>query len=464
MDYIANGPEKRKMRMVTLKLMISVALILGGISFGLVLTQEEKSAERGVVTLDFGDYRIENADVNENENATEALISLCQSHGYQIIYNPDGTVKTIDGYPKSDDDRTWGLYVTNSKKGGAWEKYVGSPSGLKLPSAESISWGLCSENERPTPVIDATGHVFYGSAEAKTIVSLAPSCTETVCRLGYEDRIVGTDSYSNYPVSVVGKRESGAVADVGNFVSPNFEIIVKLNPDLVIGISGQAEHIVLAEKLRAVGINTVITSGGEDLQTVYDNTYMCGTAIGDSEKTREITLNLRDQVEKTYGYVSSVEQHPNIMTAITVDKSPWVAGIDTYVSDIYGKIGACNAFDESVNPGIGGTVEDWKSVNSEVVVRADPEYIFVVNSEMTYESLMDKIPEEWKSTSAYKNGNVYLLKDSAEDLMSRPSTRLAQAAELLGRIVHPEAFPESVEIAKEIGDDYAKYLRYSTEL
>lgn len=339
------------MKLIHIKLIVSLALVVTGISLGLYLTHEPPMKDNDTITIDFGDYNIVGGLADKDSNASEALVSMCSDLGYTVEYNPDGSVKTVNGLPDVGDHRTWGLYLlVQSDTHWVWEKYNGNPDEVKISAEASVSWGLCEEGKTPTVTVDATGVSYYGLKAAQTIVCLAPSCTETVCELGYEDKIIGTDRYSNYPISIQQKRDKGIITEVGSYTSPNFEIIVQLHPDLVIGISSQNGHIKTAEKLRAVGINVLITGDGEDLQTVYDNTYMCGVAIGDTAKAKSVTLELKEQVETTAATLKNVTNHPSIMVALSDDKAPWVAGINTYVSDIYGKAGAVNTFDKSKNP------------------------------------------------------------------------------------------------------------------
>src|SRR5690606_36951859 len=64
------------------------------------------------------------------------------------------------------------------------------------------------------------------STPPKRIVSLAPSITESLFALGLGDRVVGVTRYCTYPP------EAQTRAIVGGFVDPNYEAIVKLEPDL----------------------------------------------------------------------------------------------------------------------------------------------------------------------------------------------------------------------------------------
>lgn len=446
------------MKVAKLKLLISVVFIVAGLSLGMYFVQTPGSSDESMMTLDFGNYNINTINVKEGINANEALIDVCAELGYPLEYNGDGTVKTVNGYPEPGDSRKWNVYTLNSSY--KWEKYEGDSSSLSVGSGTRISWALCGNNDVPTPCVDTTGTSYYGWGTATRIVCLAPSCTETVCALGGEDQIVGVDQYSNYPLSIVQKRDAGLIVETGTYTTPNFETIVKLEPDLVIGISSQFSHTKTIEKLRNVGINGIVVSDGEDLQSVYDNTYMTGVAMGCQEEAKTLTLKLKEQVEQTNAIVSGTSGRPTVMTALSSDKSPWVAGTDTYISDCYSKSGATNAFQ--------GQVDGWRQINAEEVVKINPSIIIVLSqfeaNESNYETMMANLSEEWKSTTAYKEDNIYMVSGMSEDLFSRPSTRLAQLTELIGRIFHENAFPDPIHVEKYFGDNYTDFITYSKEL
>ena len=446
------------MKVTQLKLLVSIVLITIGLSLGIYYVQVPQPSDDGVMTLDFGNYDVQTAPVNDNVNANEALMEMCGKLSYEVVLDGDGNVKQINGKPEAGDSRTWGVYTLNSSY--KWERYDGDSASLTVKSGSRVSWALCGSGETPTPCLDSTGKSFYGWDPAKRIVCLAPSCTETVCALGGEDLIVGVDMYSNFPTSIIQKKEAGLIAEVGSYTTPNFETIVELEPDLVIGISSQYFHTKTIEKLREIGINGIVVSDGEDLQSVYDNTYMTGIAMGFDDAAKSVTLKLKEQVEQTYAITSSSPGRPVVMTALSYDKSPWVAGTDTYISDCYSKSGAYNVFQ--------GRVEGWKMISAEEIVKYDPTLIIVISgleaTQSNYDMMMSNLPEEWKSTSAYDSGKIYLVSGMSEDLFSRPSTRLAQLTELLGRMFHEDAFSEKISVPMYFGDNYTDFITYSKEL
>ena len=446
------------MKVTLLKIVFSVFLVVSGVFLGITLTKDTSDTGQGTITLDFGNYDIKSSSA-QGGNAAEALNAICDQYDFMITFDGEHNVKTINGYPGVGDSREWGLYTLN---GTGWTKYSGAPTDLKITSTSVVSWALCEDGQSPSPAVDASGYSFYGFEKANTIVCLAPSCTETVCALGYEDLIIGTDFYSNYPSSVQYKRTVlHTITDTGTYTTPNYEIIVKLKPDLVIGIASQSSHTKTIEKLRAVGINGIVVFDGEDLESVYNNTYMTGIAMGLSTEAIQLTQRLKEEVEQTYSTTSglSPSDRPSIMTALSINKSPYVAGNYTYLNDIYSKAGATNSFSD---------MNGWRQATPEKIPDYNPECIIIMSEvevlESEYDDIIANLPSEWKSTDAFTNGEIYIVWGSANDMLSRPSTRLAQVTELLARVLHEDLFVDVIHVPKVVGDDYMDYLTYSKEL
>ena len=96
-------------------------------------------------------------------------------------------------------------------------------------------------------VVDDRGFSTILPHPPQRIVSLLPSLTESICELGYCQRLVGVDRYSNFPASLQN------LPQLGGGLDPNIEAIVALKPDVVV----MAASSRAGERLRALGLNVV---------------------------------------------------------------------------------------------------------------------------------------------------------------------------------------------------------------
>ena len=163
-----------------------------------------------------------------------------------------------------------------------------------------------------------------------------------------------------------------------------------------------------------------------------------------------------DAVSGVIGYQASVRT----FIALSADPSPWTSGNNTFASSIISKVSGTNVFDSQSS--------SWFMVSKEQIHAKQPQVMIILhNNEITsqeeYERFLERIDPVWRETPAYRNGNIYVFTGQAADLLSRPGPRLAQAAELLGKALHPEQFEyrDPLDtIPKFLGNDYKDYLKY----
>ncbi|MDN5356833.1 MAG: ABC transporter substrate-binding protein [Candidatus Methanomethylophilaceae archaeon] len=409
--------------------------------------------------VDFGGGMTYFGAVNpeDNPDANEGLELTCAVFGFDLVRNGDEVV-SIDLSVSGTDGRTWGLYVVEKASSDLqqtypWVKISGDPGDVKIKEYAAVAWAYCSEEETPSRAVDATGICFYGYGHPERIVSMAPSCTEMICSVGGERKLVGTDDYSNYPESVESARLSGNMASIGGFTNPSYESIVRTDPDLVICVNSQRSHLDTAERLRSAGINVVVADGGEDVGSIMESIMMVGTAMGIREAAENTVNGIIGDLSDIEDIIDGNSSAPkNAVIALSTDKSPWVSGSYTYASDVLSIISVGNSFSD-----LGG----WVMVTSESLVTEDVDCIVVITSngprsQSEYQAISDSLGDEWKHTDAYRDGKIYFLTDSAADLASRAGPRVAQVAELMARIIQDTAFEG--DMPKYIGDDYRDYI------
>jgi len=451
------------MKKISYKVTLSVVLIIVGASFAVMFSSNSSSTRSsdGIV-IDFGDRDIVYVSMNTSDvdDSLSALKYACEHEGFSLVIEGNEII-SIDSLPTVEIDAVWELFVTphGSRE---WTRAEGNPSEIIIKNYSVVAWGLCAEGEFPTPGVDATGYNFYNYDQPRRSISLAPSCTETVCSIGALNTIVGTDMYSNYPNAVVENQKLGKITVVGGYTNPSYELIIQQNPDMVICIASQVSHTIIAEKLRKIGIDVIVTFDGEDINTILDNIYMVGTGMNYSIPTKKTLESINEAMDSVYGDLENYAQirYPNVMIALSAVKSPWVSGSGTYVSDILDF-----TFSNNVYEGQNG----WVQVNSESIMQYNPSMIIMVNSEYpptedAYNQMLSSLSAEWKKTNAYASGEIYLLTEVATDLASRPGPRVAQLTELTARILHPDAFEDKIIVPKIIGNNYEDYLTYTKDL
>ena len=180
------------------------------------------------------------------------------------------------------------------------------------------------------------------------IVSIAPNVTEILYALGLGNRVVGVSRYSKYPPAAKNKPQVGGTYD------PNWEMIVSLRPDLVIGLDSQQE---IAAQLKQLDID-FLGVPHERVEEIMRSILIIGEACGAEEKAQDLFQTL----EANVGQASSLSMHtqpnnnrqsgsmsyikPKVLVCIGHDEQMsrmYVAAHNTFYDDLINLAGGTNA-------------------------------------------------------------------------------------------------------------------------
>lgn len=247
----------------------------------------------------------------------------------------------------------------------------------------------------------------------RRIVSLTPSITEVLFALGAGDRVVGVTSCCNYP------EETAALTKVGDFLNPNMEAVLALEPDLIVLAPTGTLLRQSYDNFASLGL-TVLVLWNNDLEETFDSMETLG---------RTLNLDAGDKVEQLRTALAKEQGRwkgePVVRTLWAVGRRPLIAvGQGTFQAEILSLAGGENIL-------MGG--ESWPHLNEEFVIEADPEVI--IDSSMGNETV-EKALSAWNrlaSVKAVKEGRVRVL---AHDALFRPGPRMVEAVRLLGEALH----------------------------
>lgn len=175
---------------------------------------------------------------------------------------------------------------------------------------------------------------------------------------------------------------------------------------MVVCISTQSAHIKMAEKLRAAGIDVLVLDGGESVTAVLDNIYQAGLVLGSTETAEQCIEDLEKGIKTVHDTIESYDfkWDKRVMVALSAVKSPWASGSNTYVSDAMDNLFMINIYSGE---------DGWVQVNAETIAKYDPEVIIIVSSDYNatqseYDSMLASMSSEWKGTTAFQSGDIYL--------------------------------------------------------
>jgi iron complex transport system substrate-binding protein len=259
------------------------------------------------------------------------------------------------------------------------------------------------------------------------IVSLAPSVTEVLYELGLGERLVGVTRYCDYPPEVIG------TPVVGGYLDINYEAIVAMEPDLVIGIQDNTEAL---GRLEQLGVRTLQVHQ-QHVAGILDSIVLIGEACGQPEIARRISRRVRNEIDGIESAIAGVERP---RTLVVVDRvvgsgsvrSVWVAGPTTFYSEILELAGGSNAVESGL------TV--YPELSAEGLLAVDPDAIIEVTAELDARGVdIDSVVADWQSLGALravKRGAVHVFD---QEWMVIPGPRVAHIVESFARALHPDA-------------------------
>jgi len=277
--------------------------------------------------------------------------------------------------------------------------------------------------ETTLTVTDGLGREVTLNGLPERIVSLAPSNTEILFAVGAGDQVVGRDQLSDFPEA------AKSVTDIGStFDALNTELIVSLNPDLVLAAEINTPEQV--KQLEDLGLTVYYIKNPLTLEEMYGSLELIAQMTGHKDETATLIESLKARVAAVDEKIAPISSRPGVFYELdaTDPSKPWTAGKGTFITQLIDRAGGYN---------IASDLEGYPQMSLEQVVAADP--AFIILGDARYGVSPESIAQRpgWENLSAVKNGQVLPFND---DLVSRPGPRLVDALEELAKLLRPELF------------------------
>lgn len=277
------------------------------------------------------------------------------------------------------------------------------------------------------PVRDMTGREVEVSRSPTRVVSLAPSLTEILFALGASDLTVGVTDFCDYPP------EAGGKPKVGTVLAPNPEVILGLQPDLVLATTegNRQETVLLLERL---GLPTFVVRP-EGLDGIYASIRLVGRLLGRPTRASALVEAMRSRVSWV---AQQVAGRPRVRVLYVLWPDPLItAGRGSIIDDLIAVAGG-----ENVAGGIGLR---YPRLGLEEVLRVDPEVILLAG--MGSRPLRPEAVRGWEGWQVLRAVRAGWVRSLDGDLLHRPGPRIVEGLEAMARALHPDAFPPSSQEA-----------------
>ncbi len=275
----------------------------------------------------------------------------------------------------------------------------------------------------PIEYEDALGREIRLPRQPRYFISLAPSITEILFAMDMGDHLLGVTQFCRYPP------EATELPRIGGIRAPNYEHILALNPDIVMGTTLSAP--VIYNRFDEIGVLSIAFKHSS-YEQVLDDIANIGKLLGVPDKALRLHSELTDSINAVQEAVADLPT-PRTVLLYGLD-GLYSAGKGSWAGDLLTACNAMNLAEEADS--------DWPQLNLESVAASDPEVIIVgidPEEEAAMEAEVARLKEDpvWRLMSAVKNNRIHFID---KDLLAIPGPRMAEAMDALARAIHPEAF------------------------
>jgi iron complex transport system substrate-binding protein len=246
------------------------------------------------------------------------------------------------------------------------------------------------------------------------LICLAPNVADTVYAIGAGKDVLAVSDFTKYPA------EARQKPSVGLPLSPSWETVVGLRPDLVIGNSDFG-GLGIVSQLEKAGIPVFLISP-HGLEGIYNSVLSIGNALNRKTEAEQEISRLRHRVETVQ---VRIKGQPRVRVFMLIWHEPITTiGKRSYITEIIAAAGG-----RSITADL---EQEWPNLSFESLVAQAPESILIVRgAKMSFDDLARR--PEWSGITAIREHRVFY----ADDRLYSPSPVAIDALEYLAQQFHP---------------------------
>jgi iron complex transport system substrate-binding protein len=242
--------------------------------------------------------------------------------------------------------------------------------------------------------------------EPISLVSLSPSATEILFAIGAGGQVIAVDSLSNYP-------ETAPISQLNSF-DPNVESILAFNPDLVILNLNSMKANEVREALDKLGIPVLMEQAPDDMEGVYQEIRVIGTATGKLANAEELITQMQ---QRRAEILESVKDVSPVNFFHELDNTLYSVTSSTFIGSVYKDFGLINVADGAE----GADQSGYPQISAEYLVSENPQLIFLADAQYGETVEIVSARAGWSQIDAVVNSKVIEL---PADIPSRWGPRI----------------------------------------
>lgn len=283
----------------------------------------------------------------------------------------------------------------------------------------------CSNTEELSnnTFLDRSGTEIIIPENVDTIVSMAPSITETLVHMGLSDKIIAYDKYS---AEVEGVPEGLPVFDI---MAPDVETLAMLKPDIMFtsGMSSSKGDDPF-KSIKDLGILVTSIPSSYSFEGIKEDIIFIGKMTKSEKVAEDIVKNFDKEVIAIQEKIEAVKSDKKVYFEIAPGPEATSFGSETFLNEMITLLGGKNVLADQ---------SGWVKVSEEQVLSLNPDIIFTnVNSiENPVQEILNR--NSWSVISAVKDKRVYQVDKNTS---SRPNEFVVNALKEMAKAMYPEVF------------------------
>lgn len=267
-------------------------------------------------------------------------------------------------------------------------------------------------------VTDDLGQVIVLKEPAQRIISLYGAYSEILFAIGAGDKLVARTMADIFPPSILDK------PSVGTHLRPNMELVLGLQPDLIIHAQGRKHGHEVIRQIQQKGLTVAVFQprNFSELFSVIDRLGILtgevanAQALVNEQRSRLRQIDLRLAKSRDRPKVFFEVRYPNLLGA----------GQGSIVNDVILKAGGVNCLPNE---------KKLVRINIETLVDYDPDVYLVQRGPMNRSPGRPESRPNFQVLKAVQQGRVFFVD---EYIFSRPGPRSIDAVEKLAAYLHPD--------------------------
>ena len=291
----------------------------------------------------------------------------------------------------------------------------------------------------------------------KRIVSLLPSCTEIICRLGYRKNLVGISHECDYPNSISGLpvltkarlSPEGTSIEINQSVTALLQrglsvydvdasLLKSLSPDIIVTQTQCEACAVSLDQVKDIVSNwtlnqtEIISLEPNTLNEVWLDFAIIAKTLDAPESYSILKSEINERFKLLKDKLHGTKQKPTVLCIEWIEPIMVAAN---WVPELVSLAGGKNVLSVS---GSDSNFCSWDEIK-----QTNPDIIIMMPCGFGIKSTLEDIDylqnrKGWQELKAVKKNKVFVV--DGNQYFNRPGPRLLDSAEILAEIIHPDYF------------------------